>query len=891
MTNAQQIVTVKRPDGGYSDIPADSLAQALDAGYRVATDDERHELDLREKYGDESIIAGLAGGARGLSMGLSDVALTKSGLVEPETLRALRKYNPMASTVGELTGAVAPLVASGGSSGAASLLSKAGTLPRLVAGAGAKTAAGAAATLGAGTIARRAGAAAAGAAVEGGLWGAGQALTEAALEEQPLTVDKIITHMGYGALVGGAFGGATTAGVDLIGALGRNATRTSKKILGKAVADIKAKIETSGKGKIGIEATLDPVDESVLKKYTTYMRADEVGQKARKAAKLGETQRASASRKMAAMADEQGQLNGDVYDFFRGEKKTDFMRQAVPEENTGRAVAEANNILNEARMAAKRMGAKMSRKATREIPELDDAQGTQVVRDFARLINSAENELNRAIGRGESVGGEVYIILDRFKRNVGSKFAKPGRYLSMEDESRAGMFREFYNDVVQPRLEDAAVWGDDAADAQKAINKAVTRWLKNDPEFQSDFARRLAKGGGDYGWDPRYRVKPDAVENYFNNLGKTNADIPGEHLREQIAAQLEVAETVSKYVDLDSATAAKVAKMRDNASAMLKLIDDTEVNIAHANNLRDLAAGKVEELRGFGPMAMPSAQKLSANLVFTWSAAETAAAKVESSIKATVSEYTRSARGSALKLSEKTKRVMAPSVVTILNSAKFDDDKPHGKTKREAFRFRSNELARVVADPEAWTRRVAEHTADIGGHSGTATQVALRLVHGAHFLYEKMPKDPRPQTLGHMAEWNPSDAEIDKFSRYYEAVVNPLSVLEHLKRGTLTMQHTEALQVVYPSLYERIVGELAESVSMAGERLRYRDRVQLSVLFGVPLDSTMAPEAIMRAQALYAQPAPSQANPAASGGPLRATGMKNLTLAERSKSRTQQLAG
>ena len=125
-------------------IPLDQLESQAGVGVDLSA------LDQFAESKDRPITAAAAGAARGLSFGLSDLALTGSGLVEPETLSDLRTYNPNASLGGELGGAILPTLLSGGTTAPASVAGRAvqGTARVLSAPVRAVSAVGSAATKG-----------------------------------------------------------------------------------------------------------------------------------------------------------------------------------------------------------------------------------------------------------------------------------------------------------------------------------------------------------------------------------------------------------------------------------------------------------------------------------------------------------------------------------------------------------------------------------------------------------------------------------------------------------------------------------------------------------------------------------------------------------------------
>lgn len=205
----------------------------------------------RERYSGlgQAALAGVEGGLSGLTFGGYDYAATKLGA---DTAKRA-EYNPNVRLVGELGGALVPLAFTGGTSAGltgaglaargtaaaarganvareASLLGRAGELataaPRglsaLAEGAGGATARGLEA-LGAaeGGLAARGARAVATGAVEGAGYGAGSAVSQAALRDEPLTIEKIVAGAGHGALLGGALGGGMV-GLSALGSAAKS---------------------------------------------------------------------------------------------------------------------------------------------------------------------------------------------------------------------------------------------------------------------------------------------------------------------------------------------------------------------------------------------------------------------------------------------------------------------------------------------------------------------------------------------------------------------------------------------------------------------------------------------------------------------------------------------
>lgn len=217
-------------------VPLASLNQALSAGYQYEAPDSVHQYDLQREANTLGGMAKTAGEAalRGATIGLSDVALTSAlGDDYREAALARQQANPYLSTGFEVAGSLAPILASGGSSAAARGLAGLGAPARGVAALGRGTEAGAAALLrglGAtgettlGRIGARAVGMGAAGAVEGGAYGVGKEISDAALGGTDITAEKLLAAAGEGALFGGLSGG-------LLGGAGQGVGEAGKKIV------------------------------------------------------------------------------------------------------------------------------------------------------------------------------------------------------------------------------------------------------------------------------------------------------------------------------------------------------------------------------------------------------------------------------------------------------------------------------------------------------------------------------------------------------------------------------------------------------------------------------------------------------------------------------------
>ncbi len=230
-----------------------------------AFDDELEMLEKHDTPGS-AVAAGAAGLASGLSFGLSDQFLTKSGIISKDDYRALKKANPIMSVGGELAGAIGPAFVTGGTSLAAKVGAKG--LKAALKSAAKQTikASPAAQAFKAGKIAEKSLAnvlkstgnekfaksviskvipKTAGSAVEGALFGAGELIREEAIGEADFNAENAISHVGLGAVLGGA-GGALFGGLEVLAPLAAKVVGKGKKAASKFTDPAQAALELVG---------------------------------------------------------------------------------------------------------------------------------------------------------------------------------------------------------------------------------------------------------------------------------------------------------------------------------------------------------------------------------------------------------------------------------------------------------------------------------------------------------------------------------------------------------------------------------------------------------------------------------------------------------------------
>ena len=276
-------ISVTNPRGDVRTVKPGALDTLAAQGYQVTDPrvlQQREQTAVAEsRYGGlgQEALTGVEGLASGVTLGATDALLEYAGADTAE--RA--KVNPNIRLGSELVGAIAPALLTGGGSavaeGAGLAARTATTAGKILARtpAGLASRAGAAVTgLGreAGLIGRAVGAAAGGA-TEGALFGAGQAVTQLALEDRELTAERALSVLGSSVLqgveIGALAGGVLSAGGDLFSAgknkVGPKVRELAGNLTGKSSKEITEDIASS-KQQFGAEF------ETYTQQVETYVR-------------------------------------------------------------------------------------------------------------------------------------------------------------------------------------------------------------------------------------------------------------------------------------------------------------------------------------------------------------------------------------------------------------------------------------------------------------------------------------------------------------------------------------------------------------------------------------------------------------------------------------------
>lgn len=128
------------------------------------------------------------------------------------------------------------------------------------------------------------------------------------------------------------------------------------------------------------------------------------------------------------------------------------------------------------------------------------------------------------------------------------------------------------------------------------------------------------------------------------------------------------------------------------------------------------------------------------------------------------------------------------------------------------------------------------------------------------FLDSKLPKPTEAPVPGQMhMPWAPSRAEINQFGRYMEAAEDPAAVMDAAAHdGYVSIEACETLRTVYPKLFAEAQKRILTRAMDQTKPMPYQRRVQLSVMFSMPMDGSQTAEGAAFLQSTYQPPQAAQ---------------------------------
>lgn len=199
------------------------------------------------------------------------------------------------------------------------------------------------------------------------------------------------------------------------------------------------------------------------------------------------------------------------------------------------------------------------------------------------------------------------------------------------------------------------------------------------------------------------------------------------------------------------------------------------------------------------------------------------------------------------KISKDVARVVSPEKISGAKGLVAQKLTPEDQQKK--FDKISTQIKELAGNPEKLMDQLQTSTKSLYDIAPTiATSLTTTMARANSFLATKLPAQDPPSPG--MPAYKPSQGELAKFNRYYQAVEKPLSVLDQVKTGTLTTESLEALQTVHPKLYNAMKSEMLDQFfgSKKAAEIPYSNRLMMSMFLGQDLTNSLKPANIASAQ-------------------------------------------
>jgi tellurite resistance-related uncharacterized protein len=888
---------------------------------------------LQSEYGSgiDPILAAAAGAARTATLGGSDIALTESGLVKPETLRGLKEANPGASFAGDIGGGAALIGFTGG----------AGALAPAIGGTAARLGAGAATAKALGTIGAMG--------VEGAAFNVGSGISEDALGESEMNAQKLAADIGIGFLFGAGLGVAGKGLEKLVPSASSKAgsvTKAVKKMFGAGEEELAVMPREGG--------VVDPILEKTGVKPESI---DEIAQIVRSAKEKGSIveapQKISVLDADAALGTKYPALEPQLKSLeSQGERDAYNIIREMPGKE-GDAIR-AYESLQKDELVYKLEG-EIKKLSPSEMPEKDAIKnGESAIKKFTDQYQKEKEELtpifesfkDTSVSNVDHMPGMINKMSESVPGVSGMFEVAEGKVKVLPySETGGGIDKATYNaakevfkflnakkkpktvrdllDIRKSLDQNIDILAQGQAPSEiRALKSGLMDYIQetsSNPEIR-DALRRYAVNEQERGviektfgasvgkqeFGALSKVKPEEVlDKVFRNTANIKAAktiLEPEVFNKMTADWLSSAKEAAtdKGVFSSNKFNSWLRRNEDSLSEAIKDSPALKENFKHIlNKLRALPDAPSINPSGTAKTLLGMLDRYGTNPVggvLSFLKDKTIGG-IENAIK--MQNLDEQLKGRAAnhtvlsKISEsldKFNKKMTSQVNSI-----FTNDYKRGavgstvmSTHESHYDKNVKKIQEFSSNPQMMGDHIAKTIQPINGSAPNISQgLSNVMVAGVGFLASKMPRPNNELPLS--GKWEPTKSQKTKFNRYFEAVNNPLSALAEIKNGSLSNETMEALEAVHPHLLEQMQQKLMEQLSnKKAQSMSYAKKIALSKFLQMPLEEGMIPQVLLANQAIYMMP-PRQSGQAPVGSHrVTQSGMKSIDLSQRMKTDTDR---
>lgn len=200
----------------------------------------------------------------------------------------------------------------------------------------------------------------------------------------------------------------------------------------------------------------------------------------------------------------------------------------------------------------------------------------------------------------------------------------------------------------------------------------------------------------------------------------------------------------------------------------------------------------------------------------------------------------------------------------------------------QSFKQRSDRISELANNPDALVSHIDNNISGMSQHLPNISQgISTTMATSVNYLNSQLPKPPQQLPLSRPTDI--SEPQKQKFNRIYDAVSDPISVLQYVKDGTVTMDQIHAVQATHPELYNHIKDNFMKVDPREAMNLPYKRKLAMGMFLGTPLDESMIQSVALANQGTFAV---AQANKNAQQPKSTEGGLAKLNIADKYKTET-----
>lgn len=784
-------VSMRGPEGLVA-VPGDAVSvnKALRSGLLFESRESERKRALEAEY--SPVEAAAVGALSGVTLGTGPMILSGLGVYAKDELREMEEARPGAMMAGEISGAIASSIFTGG----LGALAPTATATKAALAAG-KVVSGVTKLGKAGKLVG----VAATAATDAALYGLGKELSNSYVHDKDFAAESVLADAGIGALLGPA----AVLAPKVLGAIASPITKPAKYLTGKGKGILgntyaKWSARLTGKSEQDIAKLIKDKNYRAIA-----MEAEDVLQKG--------------SPKLAEDLSFIEKTDDLVIRAQAGKLKEGHLDRLITTGDQGKIVLETQELL------------KSSNNKVTELLELaGQAPGSTEARTLKKILAQKTKEIGGQIAEGASTS-KLYRTIDLLKKDLGNVAYS----IKRTDSSVGSIVRNKADEIASEYrnfLERADLFGD-AAIAQSNINRAYAKYLETSrykPAFPMLKLRRARKGV------PIFEADQGKTLKFVKKLGTDEAKMDVDVLVERLNNRMKVMDEMENMYRLDQKTVGKFNQVREKTATVMESLTGLESANAARRSWKSIQGDRGGGLFA-GGLYLGGAGAPVAGLVYgllnPGKVIGVMSALDKYGISATYNKVASKIRKASAKSTGKPKGKFIP-----ISRAAFNQ-KQEKELKKDMVKGAQDIKQSIdrLQDNRGYLQKQAAQLKD-EEMSSSLLNAADRAV---AYLQAKAPKAQTQSFLDQMAGKDPgwSKQETYEWLQRVAVVKDPLVILEMVKEDQLSKAAVDTMKAVYPKMYEKVLTSIEAQVMKNPEEIDYNKRVQLSLLFGQPFDRTM----------------------------------------------------